>query len=224
MPNGVDKNWYRMCSAINGFRARYGSWPTKIRLPEGAIDYLFTEETFEKLEEKLAFVYDDSTYIAEDSTGRRYNLGQEGFSDEPPDIPAREWLKVEPDSNMVKEYYTPHSNVKDNKKENRKRLSCLSVLESELVLLIMVIIILLVIAAKDYDGTCISWEPPIPSCSMGEYLRQVALLMPISLIVLSMQYWWIAAPLIILFPILWNLVWTRMARRSKIDAIDMFNR
>ena len=49
MPNGIDKNWYRMCAAINGFRSRYSEWPTKIRLPEGAIQMLFTQETLARL-------------------------------------------------------------------------------------------------------------------------------------------------------------------------------
>jgi hypothetical protein len=216
MPNGIDKNWYRMCAAINGFRARYGSWPTIIRLPEGAIEYLFAEGSFASLQEKLMLVYDGSTYIAEDDLGRRYNLGQEGFSDVPPDIQVHQWLNIEPNSEMVKEYYAPSSNdTKDGKVEDRRRIGCLGVLISELVLLTIVIVVLLVSAAMDYDGTCISWEPPIPSCSMGEYMRQVALLMPVGLIVQGIRYWWIAVPLIILFPILGNAILALMDRKGK---------
>jgi hypothetical protein len=110
MPNGIDKNWFRMCAGINGFRSRYGDWPTKMRLPEGAIQALFTKESLARLEEKLTFVYDGSPYIAEDEIGRRFNYGEEGFPDLPPDIQARDWLNVEPDSQMVKDYYTPRSN------------------------------------------------------------------------------------------------------------------
>ena len=122
MPNGIDKNWYRMCAAINGFRARYDSWPTKIHLPEGAIRHLFSEETLEKLQEKLAIIYDDSPYVAEDDLGRSYNYGREGFYDEPPDIQAREWLDVEPDSEMVKEYYTPLNSSVGEDQTNEKPL------------------------------------------------------------------------------------------------------
>lgn len=119
MANGIDKNWYRMCAAINGFRVRYGNWPTRIRMAKDAIKYLFAEETLAKLGEKLTFVYDGSPYIAEDDMGRSYNYGQEGFAGEPPDIPAQEWLNVEPDSTMVKEYYTPHnSSGKDDKEKD----------------------------------------------------------------------------------------------------------
>ena len=121
MPNGIDKNWYRMCVAIDGFRARYGSWPTKIHLPAGAIEYLFTEETFARLEERLTLVYDDSPFIAEDDIGRSYNYGKEGFFD-PPDIRAREWLNVKPDSEMVKEYYAPRSRNTEEDRANSKPL------------------------------------------------------------------------------------------------------
>jgi hypothetical protein len=31
MPNGIDKNWMRMCAAINGFRARYQRWLVRVR-------------------------------------------------------------------------------------------------------------------------------------------------------------------------------------------------
>ena len=109
MPNGIDKNWVRMCAAIDGFRVRYGSWPTRIRLPEGAIEYLFSAETFSRLGQMIEFIYDGSPFIAEDETGGSYNYGQEGFSNQPPDIPASEWLGVELDSEMVKEYYAPRS-------------------------------------------------------------------------------------------------------------------
>lgn len=71
---------------------------------------LFTEETLSRLEEKLTFVYDGSTYIAEDEMGRSYNYGQEGFVDLKPDIQALEWLDVKPDSEMVREYYAPRNN------------------------------------------------------------------------------------------------------------------
>jgi hypothetical protein len=111
MPNGIDKNWIRMCAALDGFRARYGSWPTKIRLPEGAIEALFTAGTLARLEQKVRFIYDGSPFLAEDETGRSYSYGQEGFSNQPPDIPATEWLGVEPDSEMVKAYYAPRGSA-----------------------------------------------------------------------------------------------------------------
>jgi len=75
MPNGIDKNWYRMCSAINGFRLRFHKWPTRIHLPEDTIAPLFTEESFAKLEEKIIFIYDGSPFVAKDNLGISYNYG-----------------------------------------------------------------------------------------------------------------------------------------------------
>jgi len=40
MPNGDSKNWIRFCASIDGFRARYGSWPTKVRVPNFFIEEL----------------------------------------------------------------------------------------------------------------------------------------------------------------------------------------
>lgn len=105
MPNGIDKNWYRLCAAIDSFRMRYGSWPTRIRTFEDALEKLFTENSFARLKEKLDFVYDGSPFIAEDDQGNSHNYGKEGFIKGQPDVSAREWLGVEPDSQMVKNYY-----------------------------------------------------------------------------------------------------------------------
>ena len=60
MPNGIDKNWMRMCAAVNGFRARYQRWPVRVRLPVNAISGLFTPKSLAKIEEKLTLVEDGS--------------------------------------------------------------------------------------------------------------------------------------------------------------------
>ena len=124
MPNGIEKNWFRMCAAIDGFRACYGSWPTKIHLFEGALDDLFKKETFHKLEQKIDFIYDDLPYVAEDEQGRRYNLAEDGLSAEPPDIPAHQWLDVEPDSKAVQEYRAPRRKSSSGQKAIRSWRSC----------------------------------------------------------------------------------------------------
>ena len=217
MPNGIDKNWYRMCGAIDGFRGRYERWPTRIRLNEGAIENLFTEESFAKLEEKLTFVYDGSPFVAEDDSGRSYNYGQEGFVDGKSDILAQAWLSVKPDSEIVQAYYAPHSRNKvASEQADRKRNGCLVVLVSELILLLLTFVVLLFSAIASYEGSCIRWEPPIPACSMSEYLRQVVILMPFGFIVLIIRYWWIAVALVILFPLFGRAV--LKARRSKETA------
>ena len=102
MPNGYDKNWVRLCAAINGFRVRYNSWPTRVRMwkiiVEDLRDNLFTPESFAKLQVKLELVVDERAgHIAEDGRGRYYDYGNEGFSKSNPDIDASFWLGIEPD-------------------------------------------------------------------------------------------------------------------------------
>ena len=102
MPNGEDKNWVRLCAAIDGFRARYKRWPNRIligRLEHGDLVWMLTKESYAKLTEKLTFiVQEDLGMAAEDDEGRKYDYGMEGFCKTPPDILASEWLAVEPDS------------------------------------------------------------------------------------------------------------------------------
>lgn len=100
MPNGGDKNWIRLCAAVDGFRARYGIWPAKVRMFPGALDNLrnrvFDAQSFAQLESKLNLVADEAAMIAEDEEGRSYNYGAEGFTKNEPDIRARDWLGVKP--------------------------------------------------------------------------------------------------------------------------------
>ena len=107
MPNGADKNWVRLCAAIDGFRARHKLWPTTIRLGKREykdLQWMFTKESFGKLAEKLRFVTIDLGMAAEDHEGRKYDYAKEGFSKKQPDITAKEWLGVEPDSEEYQEY------------------------------------------------------------------------------------------------------------------------
>jgi hypothetical protein len=97
MPNGCDKNWVRLCAAIDGFRSRYGRWPSQVRLRpiilEDLRDNVFTQEGFEQVAVLVRFVPDDETWmVAEDGTGAGYDYEQEGFPEEPPDISAADWL------------------------------------------------------------------------------------------------------------------------------------
>jgi hypothetical protein len=100
MPNGESRNWIRFCAVIEGFRARYKKWPTKVRVPETFIEELqevLTKESFEKLLSKITLIGDESPYIAEDKEGESYNYGLEGFSGSQPDLKASDWLDVQPD-------------------------------------------------------------------------------------------------------------------------------
>lgn len=57
MPNGHDKEWTRLCLAVEGFRAQYGRWPTHVRLLPGSLqtirDEILTPESFATVIEKV---------------------------------------------------------------------------------------------------------------------------------------------------------------------------
>lgn len=98
MPNGHDKNWIRLCAAIDGFRSRYGRWPVRVRMHEMSLrdfDFLFTREDLARITAKVALIPDEVPMIAEDDSGA-YNYGEEGFAERAPDICAAAWLGVRP--------------------------------------------------------------------------------------------------------------------------------
>jgi hypothetical protein len=101
MPNGRDKNWVRLLGALNGFRARYGFWPTKVRIFPGALrnirEDLFSSRLFLELNQKVQLVGDDCPFVAEDDQGNSYSYGKEGFVYHLPSPDARERLGLEPD-------------------------------------------------------------------------------------------------------------------------------
>ncbi len=100
MPNGHDKNWVRLCAAIDGFRVRYGRWPTRVRIFPVSLanirDHLFTTDDYTQIIAKVALIADEAAMIAEDDQGGSYNYGQEGFPNERPTPHAAEWLGVHP--------------------------------------------------------------------------------------------------------------------------------
>jgi hypothetical protein len=101
MPNGGDKNYIRLCAAIEGFRVNYNAWPTAVRVRADMIadlrDHVLGPEAFAKVEAKLRIIPEDGAFmIAEDGTGRTYDYGEKGFPDQEPDIRAGNWLGVGP--------------------------------------------------------------------------------------------------------------------------------
>jgi hypothetical protein len=57
MPNGHDKNWNRLCAAIDGFRSHYGRWPSRVRIMEVSLrdfDFLFTPADLAQITSKVA--------------------------------------------------------------------------------------------------------------------------------------------------------------------------
>jgi len=99
MPNGDDKNWVRLCAAIDGFRMRYGRWPKRVRMHAlmlGDFYHIFTPADFAKIAHKVELITDGSQMVADDSKGASYNYGEEGFPSERPKPNAAEWLGVTP--------------------------------------------------------------------------------------------------------------------------------
>ena len=94
------QNWIRLCAAIDGFRARYGRWPTRIRIWDLCLsnlrDNLFSPEDFAQIAAKLTFIEEGQSVIAEDETGATYDYGTEGFSRIPVSLSAATWLNVRP--------------------------------------------------------------------------------------------------------------------------------
>lgn len=100
MPNGHDKNWIRLCAAINGFRSRYSRWPTRVRIHPLSLadlrDHLFAPSEFAQITSRVELVADGASMIAEDDTGASYDYGREGFPPEGAEPTAEEWLGVRP--------------------------------------------------------------------------------------------------------------------------------
>jgi hypothetical protein len=108
MPNGHDKNWVRLCAAIDGFRSRYGRWPNRVRLSPlslGDFDFLFTPADLTRIISKVALIADDeAAFVAEDDSGGSYNYGEEGFPKRARKPRAAEWLGVTPKPDYLTSY------------------------------------------------------------------------------------------------------------------------
>ena len=100
MPNGHDKNWIRLCAAIDGFYGQYGRWPTRVRIFPVSLanirDRLFTPEDFSKIIAKVSLIADEAPIVAEDDLGGSYSYGKQGFPKERPTQRAADWLGVCP--------------------------------------------------------------------------------------------------------------------------------
>ena len=100
MPNGHDRDWVRFCMAVRGFRAKHGTWPTRMRLDPGYIkefrNSLLSPADFEKLGGKVELIAEpDAAFVAEDEQGRAYNYSTETLHWERNDIDAQGWLGIE---------------------------------------------------------------------------------------------------------------------------------
>ena len=121
MPNGSDKNVVRLCAAVDGFRLRYGTWPTTARLWPGCIqdlEHCLSPEGFANIQAKLRLVESNgATVSVEDDSRRRYDYGSEGFPDGRPDISAEDWLQPERRKPSPEELELYHARLDELRKQ-----------------------------------------------------------------------------------------------------------
>jgi hypothetical protein len=100
MPNGGDKNFVRLCAALDGFRGRYGRWPTRVVVHpvslEDLREHVLGRAAYDSVTSKVALVAGDAGFRAEDDDGNSYDYGKEGFPDSRLHPSAEEWLGVHP--------------------------------------------------------------------------------------------------------------------------------
>lgn len=77
----------RVIEALNGFRTKFGYWPTSLELEAGSIGYLatscLTPLGFFLLQSKVELVVgDDAKILAKGRTGDVFDYGNEGWAGE----------------------------------------------------------------------------------------------------------------------------------------------
>jgi hypothetical protein len=97
MPNGDDKNWVRVCAAIDGFRVRYGRWPNRVRVMPVTFDdlvaHVLTPIGFALVSSYVELVpEEEAEMIAEGGSGAEYSYGREGFPEGDVEPPTRAWF------------------------------------------------------------------------------------------------------------------------------------
>ncbi len=91
---------YDFVPQLMDFVGRYNRWPKSVRVFDffpNELKRVLSKEDYAKITSKIEIVGDNSPFIAIDETGKSYNYGEEGFSEEEPDIRARDWFGVTPD-------------------------------------------------------------------------------------------------------------------------------
>ena len=87
----------RLLDTLNGFKEKYGHWPTRMHLPAPAVEALrathLTPLGFQLLKSKLQLVEGKSDkLLAEDDAGLAFDYGKEGWSGKRSPGGADEWL------------------------------------------------------------------------------------------------------------------------------------
>ena len=100
MVNGESRNWIRFLITLSAFHAKYGNWPTRIRVYSFFIEELkqkLSASDFVKLSGKLQFIEDnENPFFATDDYGNRIDYSEALRMDERPEYSnPREWLGIE---------------------------------------------------------------------------------------------------------------------------------
>jgi len=100
MPNGSDAYWIRLCMAINGFKGKYGKWPTKVRLRSGLISIIngiLGGKSFAILEKHIELIPDEEflEISAEDNIGHQFIYGKDMDEYQEPDTSIKDWLGID---------------------------------------------------------------------------------------------------------------------------------
>jgi hypothetical protein len=87
----------RTLETLNGFKDKYGAWPTKLRLPPLALEALreqhLTASGFAALSSRLELIVGDyEALTAEDDAGLKFDYSKEGWSGKRAPKGADQWL------------------------------------------------------------------------------------------------------------------------------------
>lgn len=98
MPNGDNKNFIRLCGAIDGFKQRHLKWPTRVVAHSMCIDdlrnHVLSPIAFQLVTDKVELFEGDAGFRAEDNDGNTYDYGSEGFPERRPTPSAQDWLGI----------------------------------------------------------------------------------------------------------------------------------
>jgi len=95
--NGGDKNWDRICGAIDGFRVKYDRWPKRVRVPPMALvdlaSQVLTPTGFDRVSSFVEIVPEEDAFmIAGDDSGAEYDYSKSGFPERDPGPTTRDWF------------------------------------------------------------------------------------------------------------------------------------
>jgi hypothetical protein len=84
--NGDEKNWVRLCLTVDGFRARYGRWPTEVHLQPAyfgdVVGHILSPAGYALVSRRFRIVCDqdlpeDVTFVAVGNSNEKFRYGEE---------------------------------------------------------------------------------------------------------------------------------------------------